>query len=113
MKNLTGNVASFISPLGTIVRHIKRCDGIILCDFMGVAKLLNLPIEKVLQIAKKGDQITTINAHVYCTADDVAFMVDELPDAPLAAKELADRIHKTSDTELALYFLFSQEKEAK
>ena len=113
MKNLTGDIRLFISPLGTVVRHIKKCDSIILCDFIGVAQLLNLPIEKALQMAREGDWVTTVNGEVYFTADDFAFMVDELPEAPLVAKVLADRIHKTSDTELALYFLFSQEKEAK
>ena len=108
MKNLTGNVVSFTSPLGTVVRHIKKCDGIILCDFIGVAELLNYPIGKTLHIAKERDLVTTVNGHVYCTADDFAFWVDELPEAPLAAKELAYKIHKTSTTEMAYYFLFNQ-----
>jgi hypothetical protein len=107
MKSLTGNVVPFTSPLGTVVPHIKKCDGIILCDFIGIAKLLNYPIEKALNIAKERDLVTTVNGHVYCTADDFAFWADELPDAPLPAKALASKIHKTSATEMAYYFLFN------
>ena len=94
--------------LGKLVPYIYRCYGLVLCDFNGISELLNISLEKALKDAKEKNRVTTFQNQCYCTADDFAFWVDELPEAPLLAKQLAKRIHKTSDTEMAKYFLFER-----
>jgi hypothetical protein len=106
---LTIQPTEVFSILGTKIHHIYKCDGLILCDFYGISSILGCSWEKAVQIAVKHDRLTVFEKQLYCTADDLAFLIDELPEVPLTAKELAKKIHKTSTTELSNYFLFNQQ----
>jgi hypothetical protein len=111
MKTLPTQPKQFVSSAGTLVNGIYKCDGqIILCDFNCIAILLECTPEKAVQIAKKRDRVSMFDKQLYCTADDFAFLVDELPEAPLVAKQIAQKIHRTSETALLYYFLFDYQK---
>lgn len=111
MKALPSKPKQFVSPIGEKVDRISICDGqIILCDVQGVAELLQLTAEKVVQLGKKLNRLSVFNDRLFMSADDFSFFVEEIPQdlVPLPAKELAKAIHKTSETQMLYHFWFNQ-----
>lgn len=107
-KRLLTEPKQFITPAGTIVRHIYKVDHQVCCDLDGLANLLEASTVAAERLARKHDRLTVFEKSLFCTADDFAFLIDELPGAPLPAKKLASKIHKTSEMEMAYYFWFNQ-----
>ena len=99
----------FVTRSGIKVRHIYKCEEIVLCDFDAIAFLLNCTPEKAVQVARERDLISVFDNYLYCTTDDFVLLVREFLESPLPVKELAKKIHEKSESELMIYhFMFNQ-----
>lgn len=107
---LTNQPTQALSVLGTKIPHIYKYEGVILCDIQGIATILSCSPEEALKTIIKYDRLTVFKKQLYCSSDDFAFLVDELPEASSLAKKIANSIHKSSETALLYFFLFDYQK---
>lgn len=94
--------------LENAVPHVYRESGILFCDIEGASKILECSVERAKQKAERFDRLTIFGDRLYISADDLAFLIDEMQNPPSLAKQLAKKIHQTSSTELVYFFLFNQ-----